>query len=564
MFSFASIAGCARTAPPAVDRVASEGRTASVPVVTAANPLAVDAGLAVLKRGGTAIDAAVAVQAMLGLVEPQSSGIGGGMFILSFDAASRKITFFNGRETAPAGATPDMFLDPATGKPLARPVAMLSGRATGVPGAIAALHAAHQAGGKLAWNSLFDDTIRTAEGGFQVSSRLAKFISGSSPQAKAEDVRAYFSMPDGRAMVAGDRLRNHAYAETLRAIATQGPDAFYRGSIARAIVERVRRGALPGSMTEADLASYKTDTDVPLCRPFRLVILCVPPPPSSGVGLLQLMAILEDADIASTGPNDPRGWYLFAEASRIMYADRDRYVGDPRFVTVPVAGLLAPEYVRTRRALIGDRAGPVPEAGVPEGAPAVGIDATQEPGGTTHFVIVDRAGNAVSITSTVESFFGSGRMAAGFFLNNQLTDFSLSPLEHGRPAANAVAGGKRPRSSMAPVLVLHPDGSLMGALGSPGGNSIPAYVGKSLIGAFVWGLPLQEAFALPNLVARGDRFDGEADAFSPEVFKGLEARGVRVRAGAGEDSGLHGVLFRNGRVEAAADPRREGVARTLR
>ena len=316
-------------------------------------------------------------------------------------------------------------------------------------------------------------------------------------------------------------------------------------------------------MTLADLEGYRPVVREPLCRPYRIYVICVPPPPSSGVGLLQLMAMLERTDIGAREAADPQAWYLFAEASRLMYADRDQYVGDPAFTNVPVAGLLDPTYVASRAALIGERAGAPPLPGTPPGATVAARDATREPAGTTHFIVGDAQGNVVSMTATVESIFGTGRMVDGFFLNNEMTDFSFLPRDaEGRPAANAVAPGKRPRSSMVPAIILDREGRYVGAIGSPGGNAILAYVGKALVGFIDWGLPMQEAIALPNLIARGGSFAGEVDRFAPGVIEGLRARGVEVRSGQGEDSGLHGVILRNGRLDGGADPRREGVFRT--
>ena len=533
------------------------------PFVVAANPLAAEAGAEVLQRGGSAVDAAVAVQAMLSLVEPQSSGVGGGAFINYYDAGSDRIVIYDGRETAPAQAVPTMFLRP-DGTPLPFREAVLSGRATGVPGAVAALAMAHGEHGKLPWSSLFDWARSTAERGFAVSPRLARFIHGDHPQNSAPDVRNYFSKPDGALLEAGETLRNPAYAEFLGRLASEGPAALYSGSTAARIVERTRAGPLGGAMTMVDLAAYQPIKREPLCRPWRIYLMCVPPPPSSGVGLIQLMKLLETTDIAQLGPNDPKAWFLFAEASRIMYADRDRYVGDPAFVTVPVEGLLDPRYIAERARLIGESAGPPPQAGVPEGALVAGKDRTLEPTGTSHFIVRDAAGNVVSMTTTVESLFGSGRMVDGFFLNNQLTDFSFSPTDaQGRPVANAVAPGKRPRSSMTPTILLTPGGKFVGAAGSAGGNAILAYVGKTFVGAVDWGLPMQQAIALPNLVARGSGFHGEVTKFPPEVLAGLRARGIDLKPGQGEDSGLTGVMIRSGRVDGGADPRREGVVIVL-
>lgn len=561
------LAACSAHRPAPTEPVANApianapAASTSTGMVSAAHPLAVDAGLDVLRRGGSAADAAVAVQAMLGLVEPQSSGIGGGAIVMTYDAQSRQVQTWLGRETAPASASPAMLRDDA-GKALPRGTAMLSGRATGVPGALAALGGAHRAHGRLPWQALFATTISRADAGFAITPRLARHIAGDFPQASAADVVAYFRRDDGTPMQAGDTLRDPDYARTLRRIARDGAGAMHHGPLAEAIVARTRQAPHPGGMTVDDLAAYRLAASEPLCRPLRAYVLCVPPPPASGVGLLQLMLLLDGTDIAERGPDDPQAWFLFAEASRLMYADRDLYVGDPAFVDVPLEGLLDPDYLEQRRRLIGARAAASFPAGTPPGAPPRAADRTAEPAGTSHFVVVDAQGNAVSVTTTIESFFGSGRRVEGFFLNNQLTDFSWGDAGDTLPAANAIAPGKRPRSSMSPLIVLDRDGRFVGALGSPGGNAIPAYIGKTLLGLLYWDMPLQQAIELPNLVARGDRFNGEADAFSPRVRDALTARGVRIVAGTGEDSGLHGVFLRDGVLEGAADPRRDGVARS--
>jgi gamma-glutamyltranspeptidase/glutathione hydrolase len=531
--------------------------------VIAANPLAARAGMEVLERGGSAVDAAIAVQAMLSLVEPQSSGLGGGAFMNYYDAATKRLTIYDGREVAPAQATPAMFLD-ASGKPLPFDQAVLSGRATGVPGAVAMLGLAHREHGKLAWRTLFGSAEGTAGDGFIVSPRLGKLLAGDFAENSAPDVVAYFRTAEGRRMTAGDRLKNPAYASFLRRLATQGPSAMYAGETAARIVARTRAAPLGGSMTMADLANYKPVRREPLCRPVRVYVACVPPPPSSGVGLLQLMLLLERTDIAARGPADPQAWFLFAEASRIMYADRDRYVADPAFVKVPVEGLLDPAYIDGRARLIGPSAGPAPKAGQPAGAMQLAADRTHEVAGTSHFIVRDAAGNVVSMTTTVESIFGSGRMVDGFFLNNQMTDFSFAAVDDaGKPMANAVAPGKRPRSSMTPMILLTPDGRFAGAIGSAGGNAILAYVGKSLVAALDWKLPMQDALAQPNLVARGSRFNGEVTKFTPEMLAALSAKGIDLRPGQGEDSGVHGVLVRDGQVDGGYDPRREGVVLLL-
>jgi gamma-glutamyltranspeptidase/glutathione hydrolase len=539
-----------------------EQTVAAEPFVIAANPLAAQAGLNVLKRGGSAVDAAIAVQAMLSLVEPQSSGVGGGAFMTYYDGRSGKVSVLDGREVAPAQAVSTMFLR-SDGTPLSFDEAVLSGRATGVPGAVRMLAVAHGERGKLPWSSLFGDAEKAARDGFIVSPRLARLVHADYAENHAPDVVAYFSQgPGGRLVEAGDRLTNAAYADFLNRLASQGPAALYSGSTAAKIVERTRAGPLGGSMTMADLATYRPVKREALCRPYRVYVMCVPPPPSSGVGLIELMKMLERTDIAQRGPGDPQSWYLFAEASRLMYADRDRYVGD--IASVPVDGLLDPAYVASRAQLIGPTAGPAPSAGVPAGAKVAANDTTYEPTGTSHFIIRDGDGNVVSMTTTVESIFGSGRMVDGFFLNNQMTDFAFKPVDdQGNSAANAVAPGKRPRSSMVPTILLTPDGKFAGAIGSAGGNSIIAYVAKSLVASVDWNMTMADALAAPNLVARGPNFQGEVTKFSPEILEGLRQRGIDLKPGQGEDSGLTGVLIRNGKIDGGADPRREGVVLTL-
>lgn len=529
-------------------------------MVSAANPLAVEAGLEVLRAGGSAVDAAVAVQAVLGLVEPQSSGLGGGAFLVHYDAETGAVSAYNGRETAPAAATPDMFLN-AEGKPLPFFQVLLSGRSTGAPGAVAMLHMAQAEHGNLEWRQLFGAAERLADEGFIVSPRLAEMIVGRAPQAKSPDATAYFTKPDGTRYQAGDRLRNPAYAATVRKIAAEGPDALLEGEIAQAIVAKVTEGDLPGVMTLEDLARYEPKKSEALCRPYRIYVVCTPPAPSGGPAVLEGLGILEHTAIADH-PNSAQGWYLFTQASRLMYADRDRYMGDPDFVEVPTEGLLDKAYLADRAALIGPMAGPAPQPGTPRGAGVRAPDTTREVSGTSHFVVVDAQGDAVSMTTTVESIFGSGRMVGGFFLNNQLTDFAFAPINaDGTPAANAIAGGKRPRSSMAPAIILDSEGKLLGAVGSPGGTSILAYNLKALVGMLDWKLPVQEALALPNLIARGTSYAAEGDKFAPEIIEGLTARGVTFTAVGGEGSGLHGVMVTPGGLEGGADPRREGVAR---
>ncbi len=555
-------------APVAATSAPSEAALARGPFVAAANPLAVEAGMAVLRRGGSAVDAAVAVQAVLGLVEPQSSGLGGGAFLMVYDAGTREVTAYDGRETAPAAATPELFYE--NGAPLPFIDAVLSGRSTGAPGAIAALAMAQADHGALPWGDLFGDAEALARDGFVVSPRLAGMIAMPAGQARTRWATAYFTKPDSTRYIAGDTLRNPAYADTLAILARDGIEAFRSGPIAQAIVDTVHEGPRPGALSTADLAAYRPIAREALCRPFRVYVVCIPPPPSSGVSLLQLLEMAETPTAAAAlaqGETSAEAWTMFAQLQRLMYADRDRYVGDPAFVGVPVAGLLDEGYV-TQRATLAPGLTGAAVAGTPPGGVFRAPDATTEPAGTSHFVIVDAAGNAVSMTTTVESIFGSGRMAAGFFLNNQLTDFSFTPTRpDGGPAANAVAAGKRPRSSMAPVIILDRQGRLVGALGSPGGPSILAYNAKALIGTLVWGLPVQAAFDLPNLVAKGDGFGADTSRFGPTLAQGLAANGIRLQPNTSENSGLHGGIWRanpdgGGRWDVGADDRREGVART--
>jgi gamma-glutamyltranspeptidase/glutathione hydrolase len=562
------VAACTRVEPAAPPPAAASAPVAAAPAsartagVAAANPYAVDAGLEILAAGGSAADAAVAIQAMLGLVEPQSSGVGGGGFMLYYDAASGKVTAFDGREAAPKGATPGMFLH-GDGTPMAYAEAVVSGRSTGVPGAIAMLGAVHARHGALPWARLFEPAIRAAENGILVPKRLARFANGDFAQAREPDVRALFSRPDGSPVQAGDTFRNPQYAATLRRIAAQGPRAVLESPLRDAIIARTHDEPRAGTLAAADFDAYEPRVGDALCGPYLAYVVCVPPPPSSGVSLLQVLAILDRTDIASRGPADPQGWYLFAMASRLMYADRDQYVADPDFIPVPVRGMLEPHYISRRAALIGAVPGPAPAAGEPASVER-GADATIEAAGTSHFVVVDGSGDVVSMTTTVESLFGSGRAVGGFMLNNQLTDFSYRPVVDGKPVANAVAGGKRPRSSMAPVIVLDAAGKPVAALGSPGGSAIHAYNAKAIVGLLAWKLPLQQAIDLPNLIARGDEYFGEAAKLAPGVADALAARGVTVKPGRGEESGLHGVVIgADGHATGAADPRREGAWKTL-
>ena len=531
-------------------------------MIAAAEPDAVEAGLKVLRAGGSAVDAAVAVQAVLGLEEPQSSGLGGGSFMTYYDAKTHKVTAYNGRETAPAAATPELFYGD-NGKPLPKGVAIVGGRSAGVPGAVAMLYLAQSQHGKLAWKDLFGDAERLAADGFHVPARMAAAAASNAPQASQPDAVAYFTKPDGTKIKAGEIMKNPAYAATVRKIAAEGPKAILEGPIAQQIVDRLHQGPYPSTMTLKDLASYKPKATPAVCRPYHEYTVCTPPAPSGGPAVLEGLGILARTDIRAH-VNDAQGWYLFSQASRLMYADRDRYYGDPDFVSVPMDGLLDPDYLDARAKLIApDRAGPPPPPGKPKGAGERAPDRTQEPGGTTHLVIVDKDGNAVSMTTTVESIFGDGRMVGGFFLNNQLTDFSFSPKEgDGAPAANAVAGGKRPRSSMAPAIVLDKQGRFVAGAGSPGGPSIIAFNLKVLVGMLDWKLGPQDAINLPNLIAFDTIYASEPARYPPGVVAALAAKGVAVRGGPfGEGSGEQAIARTPQGLAGGADPRREGVAR---
>ncbi|MEM9743499.1 MAG: gamma-glutamyltransferase family protein [Pseudomonadota bacterium] len=542
-------------------------------MVVTANPEATRAGVEILEAGGSAVDAAVAIEAVLSLVEPQSSGFAGGGFMVYRDAATGEITVYDGRETAPASVDPRQFVL-EDGKPMGFLDAKNSGLSTGVPGVVDMLALAQGEQGALSWDVLLEPAIALAEGGFEVSPRLhgmlARFgrILPRTPEQGPTDAFDYFYDAEGNPHPVGYRLKNAAYAETLRALQAD-PRAINEGPIADAIVNAVGQAPRAGSMTRADLKAYRARKREPLCAPYQELTLCGPPPPASWVAVAMTLGILERGPAFSdAGAEDPSNWALFAEAQRLAYADRDFYVGDAAYVDVPIAGMLSDGYLAARaEQLDPEQAATTVLPGDPfafqsaSRGPMPGVDATLDVAGTTHFVVVDGDGNVVSMTATVESIFGSLRMVGGMFLNNQLTDFSFLPTDaDGRPVANAVAGGKRPRSSMSPTIVLDDTGQFLLASGSPGGNSIIAYTAKSLLGVLEWGLSPAEAVALPNLVGRGDVVRLEKDLASPELIEALEAYGLEVDASRGENSGLSMVLrLPDGSLVGGADPRREGV-----
>ena len=552
------------TAPGAAPAEAPAAETREIAgMVAAAHPDAVEAGLEILRAGGDAVDAAIAVQAVLSLVEPQSSGIGGGAFMVRHDAASGETIVYDGRETAPASASEDLFLN-ADGEPLGFVEAWRSGRSTGAPGVIAMFALAHEEHGARPWADAFQPAIELAESGFEVAPRLHN-IAGRMAQftdiEETGDAAAYLFDENGSPFPVGHELTNPAYAQTLRSVAEDWRN-FYTGEIAEAIVAAVNEDPLPGALGLDDLSGYEAERHEALCSGYRGYSICSAPPPSSGgVALGMILGILERFSMADAGPDTVDGWALFIEASRLAYADRDHYVGDPAFADVPVEGLLDGVYLSERAGLIDlQQAIAEAEPGVPPGAPNPPEDVTEDSPGTSHFVVVDADGDVVSMTSSVESPFGSGRMAGGFFLNNQLTDFAFEARdEDGRLRPNAVAPGKRPRSSMSPTIVLDGEGEFVLATGSPGGNSIIAYTAKTLVAMLDWGLSPQQAADLPNVVARGDVVNVE-EGFDPDIMEGLRSRGFEIEGGRGENSGIHIVrVGEDGELVGAADPRRDGT-----
>lgn len=533
-------------------------------MIAAANPHAAEAGLEILRAGGSAVDAAIAAQMVLGLVEPQSSGIGGGAFLLHYRADGRLVEAYDGRETAPAAATGDMFLGP-DGKPRKFYDAVVGGLSVGVPGIVRMLELAHRDHGRLPWADLFASAIRLAEQGFAISPRLHYLVDRDKMRLTSFfPASSYFYNADGDALPVGTLLRNPAYAEVLKEIAANGADVFYEGRIAEDIVATVREAALnPGRMTIADMKGYRTVKREPVCSAYRGYRVCgMPPPSSGGVTVAQILGILESFDLAAAGSGSAEAAHLIAEAGRLAFADRNQYLADTDFVPAPLKGLMDPGYLAERAKLIspGKSMGKA-SAGEPprdHGALAPMTDDFERLS-TTHLSVVDDAGNAVSMTSSVENAFGSRLMTHGFLLNNQLTDFSFLPERDGVPIANRVEPGKRPRSSMAPTIVTDSDGRLMMAVGSPGGSRIIGYVAKTLVGVIDWKLGMQAAIDLPHVVNRNGRTELEADTSLAGLAPALEALGHEVRVGS-LNSGLHGILLAPHGLDGGADPRREGVA----
>jgi gamma-glutamyltranspeptidase / glutathione hydrolase len=532
-------------------------------MVVAAHPLAAEAGLAILRKGGSAVDAGIATQMVLNLVEPQSSGIGGGAFILYWDTAAKQLASIDGRETAPSAATPELFLD-EQGNPLPRDAAMASGLSVGVPGVIAALKLAHDKYGKLPWEELFQPAIVLARDGFPVSPRLAKLLAEQDPGSFAPEARAYFFDPQGRPWPSGYKLANPALAETFAMIARDGAHAFYEGEIARDIADAVQNDPRkPGKLTAADFTSYRAKEREPVCVPYRIHRVCgMGPPSSGGAAVGQVLTIIEPFDLGPA-PLGARPAHFIAEAERLALADRARYLADSDFVPVPLAGLLDPIYLAERRALIDpERASAHVAAGSPPNTKqgAFGLDRSHERGGTSHISIVDESGNAFSMSTSIEYAFGARTVVRGFLLNNQLTDFSFEPAdEEGRPIANRVEPGKRPRSAMDPTIVFGEDGALRYVLGSPGGPAIILYNVKAIVALVDWRLDAAEASALVNFGGTEQAVLLEPGAAWDPLAASLDAMGHEVRR-VPLTSGEHIIAVTPEGLEGGADPRREGVA----
>lgn len=534
-------------------------------MVASANPYASEAGAEILRRGGSAVDAAIAVQAVLSLVEPESSGLAGGAFMLHHDAASGRLDAYDGRETAPMGATPALFLD-SDGKPLPFLEAMIGGSSVGTPGVVKMMWLAHQEHGKLNWAELFQPAIRLAEEGFAVAPKLAQAIARDPVLMQMPVAQDYFYRLDSdgaRVPVAeGDILTNPAYAETLKRVAADGWRGFYEGPVAEEIVSAVQNAPMrPGTLSMDDFASYEAKKREPVCAPYRDYRVCsMPPPTSGGITALQILGILSHWDLKGMEPMTLTSVHFIAEAMKLAYADRDKYIGDPDFVPVPVTAMLDPAYLESRSEQIDAsitrgkaKPGRLPD----ERAMNWGLNQPIDKPSTSHFSIIDARGNVVSMTTTVEGPFGSHLMAGGMMLNNQLTDFSFLPEIDGEPVANAVAPGKRPRSSMTPVIIYDADGDFYAAVGSPGGSRIIAYVTQTVIALLDWEMDMKSAISLPRFVDRNGPLEIEAGTSLEEMKPLLEQLGHQVETRE-LMSGLHGIRVTPQGLDGAADPRRDG------
>ncbi len=539
--------------------------TAQKYMVSAANPYASKAGQAVLAAGGNAVDAMVAVQLVLGLVEPQSSGLGGGAFLVHYDSKTSSLTTFDGRETAPVAATPTLFLD-EEGQPLKFFDAVIGGRSVGTPGTVKLLFDVHKAHGKMSWAELVQPAIDLATVGFEVTERLSGQIEASAERlALHESTRAYFLNADGTAPPAGHVQKNPAYAKTLRLIATGGAEAFYKGPLAQAIIDTVRTDEKnPGVLALEDLANYTIKERSPVCVTYRTYDVCGMGPPSSGALTVgQILGMLVPFDMAAEGPESAKSWRLIGDASRLAFADRGRYMADSDFVPMPTKGLVDPAYLAERSRLLETDMALTKEqvvAGSPpwDHAMLLADDQSIELPSTSHFSIVDADGNVVSMTTTIETGFGSHIMAGGFLLNNELTDFSFATHKNGVPIANRVEPGKRPRSSMSPTIIMK-DGKPYMAIGSPGGSRIIGYVAQAIIAHIDWGMDIQSAINMPHLVNRFGTYDLEKGTGAEKLAEPLEELGYKVNI-RDLTSGIHAIVFADGALHGGADPRRDGVA----
>jgi len=536
-------------------------QTAEKFMVAAANPHATQAGYDVLKRGGNAIDAMVATQLVLGLVEPQSSGLGGGAFLVYYNADEDRVTTFDGRETAPMAVTPRLFQDDA-GDTLKFWDAVVGGLSVGTPGTVKLMYETHKAHGSLDWQSLVQPAIELAENGFPVSERLNQLITNDVERLSVHpDTKAYFFDADGAPLPVGHLLKNQAYADTLKAIATGGADAFYKGPIAQAIVDKVTTASNPGVLAMRDLEYYVIKEREPVCVTYRAHDVCGMGPPSSGALTVgQILGSLEPYNLRDLGPTNVESWRLIGDASRLAFADRGRYMADSDYVPLPVEGLVDRVYLTKRAKLLeGDSALESVSAGEPEWDHSLWFaeDESIEFKSTSHFSIVDAQGNAVSITTTIENGFGSRLMSGGFLLNNELTDFSFASHKDGVPIANRVEPGKRPRSSMSPTIVMKDDKPYM-VIGSPGGSRIIGYVAQSIIAHLDWGMDVQAAINMPHAVNRFGTYDLEEGTGATALKSELEAIGYEVGVRS-LTSGLHGIVIDDGKLMGGADPRREGV-----
>ncbi len=528
-------------------------------MIAASHPLAVEAGLSVLREGGSAVDAAIAAEMVLAVIEPQDSGLGGGGFALSYRADDKQVLAWNGRETAPAAAGPDLFLG-RDGKPMAYEDAAVGGRAVGVPGAVRMLEALHRAQGRLAWERLFVSAIHLAETGFPVSARLAAAIAADGDRLKRQPAaRDYFFLADGKPVPAGHVLVNKPLAETLRAIAAGGADALLKGPIASDIATTVRGDASPGLMTTDDLAAISTKDSAPVCAPYRSMRVCgMGAPSSGGVGVLQVLGLLDHFNMAAMDPGGVGVAHLLLEAEKLSAADQGMFLADAEFVPVPVRGLLDPGYSTVRAQLINPDHAQIPDAGNPDFSdPGMAPALPQPEHGTSEIAVVDDYGNAVTLTSTVQDPFGSRLMVRGFLLNDALMDFSLVPEIDGRKVANRVGGGKRPRSAMAPTLVFAAGGKLRIVTGSEGGKRIIGAVVQLLVHMIDFGQAPQQAVAAPLVLSTGNMAELEANTPAAGLADLLRARGHEVVVGP-IDSGQQAILITADGMTGASDPRREG------